>query len=80
MWKEINNQLYQKFEFKNFNSAFGFMSRVALAAEKNDHHPKWTNVWNVVEIWLITHYAGNIITDKDRKLASLIEEIYQAAK
>jgi 4a-hydroxytetrahydrobiopterin dehydratase len=80
MWKEINNQLYQKFEFKNFNSAFGFMSRVALAAEKNDHHPKWTNVWNVVEIWLSTHDAGNIITDKDRKLASLIEEIYQAAK
>jgi len=80
MWKEINNQLYQKFEFKDFNSAFGFMSRVALAAEKNDHHPKWTNVWNVVEIWLSTHDAGNIITDKDRKLASLIEEIYQAAK
>jgi len=80
MWKEINNQLYQKFEFKNFNSAFGFMSRVALAAEKNDHHPKWINVWNIVEIWLSTHDAGNIITDKDRKLASLIEEIYQAAK
>lgn len=80
MWKEINNQLYQKFEFKDFNSAFGFMSRVALAAEKNDHHPKWTNVWNVVEIWLSTHDAGNIITDKDRKLASLIEEIYHASK
>jgi 4a-hydroxytetrahydrobiopterin dehydratase len=80
MWKEINNQLYQKFEFKDFNSAFGFMSRVALAAEKNDHHPKWINVWNIVEIWLSTHDAGNIITDKDRKLASLIEEIYQAAK
>ena len=80
MWKEINNEVYQKFEFKNFNSACGFMSRVALAAEKNDHHPKWTNVWNVVEIWLSTHDAGNIITDKDRKLASLIEEIYQAAK
>jgi 4a-hydroxytetrahydrobiopterin dehydratase len=80
MWKEINNQLYQKFDFKDFNSAFGFMSRVALAAEKIDHHPKWTNVWNVVEIWLSTHDAGNIITDKDRKLALLIEEIYQAAK
>jgi len=80
MWKEINDQLYQKFEFENFNSAFGFMSRVALIAEKNDHHPKWTNVWNMVEIWLSTHDAGNIITEKDRKLASLIEEIYQASK
>jgi 4a-hydroxytetrahydrobiopterin dehydratase len=80
MWKEINDQLYQKFEFENFNSAFGFMSRVALIAEKNDHHPKWTNVWNVVEIWLSTHDAGNIITEKDRKLASLIDEIYQASK
>lgn len=80
MWKEINYQLYQKFEFKDFNSAFGFMSRVALAAEKNDHHPKWTNVWNVVEIWLSTHDAGNIITEKDKKLASLIDEIYQASK
>jgi len=80
MWKEINNQLYQKFEFNDFNSAFGFMSRVALAAEKIDHHPKWTNVWNVVEIWLSTHDAGNIVTDKDRRLASLIEEIYQTSK
>lgn len=80
MWKEINNQLYQKFEFNDFNSAFGFMSRVAIAAEKIDHHPKWTNVWNIVEIWLSTHDAGNIITDKDRLLASLIEEIYQTSK
>ena len=80
MWKEINNQLYQKFEFNDFNSAFGFMCRVALAAEKIDHHPKWTNVWNVVEIWLSTHDAGNIVTDKDRRLASLIEEIYQTSK
>jgi 4a-hydroxytetrahydrobiopterin dehydratase len=80
MWKEINNQLYQKFEFNDFNSAFGFMSRVALAAEKIDHHPKWTNVWNIVEIWLSTHDAGNIVTDKDRRLASLIEEIYQTSK
>ena len=80
MWKEINNQLYQKFEFNDFNSAFGFMRRVAIAAEKIDHHPKWTNVWNIVEIWLSTHDAGNIITDKDRLLASLIEEIYQTSK
>lgn len=80
MWQEINNQLYQKFVFQNFNSAFGFMSRVALAAEKSDHHPKWTNSWNVVEIWLSTHDAGNIITDKDKKLAALVDEIYLTSK
>jgi 4a-hydroxytetrahydrobiopterin dehydratase len=49
------------------------MTRVALAAEKMDHHPKWTNVWNTVEVWLSTHDAGDIVTDKDRKLAKLIE-------
>lgn len=80
MWQEVNNQLYQKFVFKDFNCAFGFMSRVALAAEKSDHHPKWTNVWNVVEIWLSTHDAGNIITDKDKQLAVLIDEIYLTSK
>jgi 4a-hydroxytetrahydrobiopterin dehydratase len=51
------------------------MSRVALIAEKMDHHPKWTNVWNSVEIWLSTHSAGDIITEKDKKLASAIDAI-----
>jgi 4a-hydroxytetrahydrobiopterin dehydratase len=51
------------------------MTRVALAAEKMDHHPKWTNVWNTVEIWLSTHSAGNAITDKDRKLAQQIDAL-----
>jgi 4a-hydroxytetrahydrobiopterin dehydratase len=72
-WTETNNTLYQKFEFKDFNAAFSFMTRVALAAEKMDHHPKWTNVWNTVEIWLSTHDAGDIVTDKDRKLAKTID-------
>jgi 4a-hydroxytetrahydrobiopterin dehydratase len=49
------------------------MTRVAIEAEKMDHHPKWTNVYNKVEIWLITHDAGNIITEKDKKLAALID-------
>jgi len=48
MWQEVNNSLYQKFEFKNFSEAFGFMTRVALEAEKLNHHPLWTNVWNSV--------------------------------
>lgn len=73
MWKEVNNTLHQKFEFKNFSEAFAFMTRVAIAAEKADHHPLWTNVYNKVEIWLSTHDAGNIVTDKDRKLAKVID-------
>ena len=75
MWEEKDNSLYRKFEFKDFNEAFGFMSRIALIAEKMDHHPKWTNVWNTVEIWLSTHSAGNAITDKDKKLASAIDAL-----
>lgn len=75
MWNEENNSLYRKFQFKNFNEAFGFMAQVALIAEKMDHHPKWTNVWNTVEIWLTTHDAGNTVTEKDRKLASQIDAL-----
>ncbi len=75
MWTENNNQLYQKFIFSDFNEAFGFMSRVALVAEKMDHHPTWTNVWNTVEIWLSTHDAGNIVTQKDKQLAQAIDRI-----
>jgi 4a-hydroxytetrahydrobiopterin dehydratase len=72
-WTEKDNTLYRKFEFADFSEAFAFMTRVALAAEKMDHHPKWTNVWNTVEVWLSTHDAGDIVTDKDRKLAKLID-------
>ena len=75
MWEEKNNTLYKKFEFKNFSEAFGFMARVALAAEKMDHHPLWTNVYNQVEIWLSTHDAGDIVTDKDRKLSAKIDAL-----
>jgi len=73
MWTENNNQLYKKFEFKDFSEAFGFMTRVAIEAEKMNHHPLWTNVYNRVEIWLTTHDAGNIVTDKDRELAGKID-------
>ena len=76
MWTSENNALYRKFEFKDFSAAFAFMTRVAFAAEKMDHHPKWTNVWNTVEIWLSTHSAGNTITEKDKKLAEEIDAIY----
>ena len=77
MWKEEKNKLYKKFEFKDFSEAFAFMTRVALAAEKANHHPLWTNVYNKVEIWLNTHDAGGIVTDKDRELAKLIDKIPQ---
>lgn len=73
MWKEQNNQLVRNFEFKDFVEAFSFMTKVALLAEKHNHHPEWSNVYNNVEIRLSTHDAGNIITDKDRKLAAAIE-------
>ena len=69
MWQEENNKLYRKFQFKNFSEAFAFMTRVALVAEKMDHHPLWTNVYNTLEVWLSTHDAGDIVTDKDRQLA-----------
>ena len=75
MWKEEKNTLYKKFEFKDFSEAFSFMTRVALAAEKMDHHPLWTNVYNQVEIWLSTHDAGDIVTDKDRALAKKIDAL-----
>lgn len=75
MWQEADNKLYRKFQFSNFSEAFAFMTRVALEAEKMDHHPLWTNVYNTVEIWLSTHDAGNVVTDKDRTLASRIDKL-----
>jgi len=73
MWEEKNNSLYCKFQFENFSEAFAFMTRVALEAEKMDHHPLWTNVYNTVEIWLSTHSAGDTVTEKDRQLAKKID-------
>ena len=75
MWKEEKNSLYRKFEFKDFSQAFAFMTRVALEAEKMNHHPTWSNVWNKVEIWLNTHDAGDTVTDRDRKLAQKIDAL-----
>lgn len=71
-WEVQNNCLYQKFKFKNFIEAWAFMSKVALLAEKANHHPEWKNVYNTVEIWLTTHDEGNSITEKDKVLAEKI--------
>jgi 4a-hydroxytetrahydrobiopterin dehydratase len=75
MWHETNNKLYRAFEFKDFSEAFSFMTRVALLAEKNNHHPTWTNTYNKVEIWLNTHDAGDVVTEKDRTLAKAIDKV-----
>lgn len=73
MWQETDQGLYKKFTFKDFKEAFAFMERVAAVAEAQQHHPRWTNVWNTVEIWLSTHDADDQITDKDRALAEAID-------
>jgi len=75
MWLEENNRLKKTFKFKDFQQAFGFMTRVAMLAEKMDHHPYWTNVYNIVTIELSTHDAGDIVTDKDRSLAKAIDKL-----
>lgn len=80
MWKEENNKLTASFEFKDFIDAFSFMTAVAMEAEKQNHHPNWSNVWNKVDIELTTHDAGNIITDKDVRLSKAIHSIYSKYK
>lgn len=75
MWKEENNCLKKVFTFKDFKEAFAFMTKVALIAEKMDHHPDWSNVYNTVTIKLSTHDAGNTVTERDKKLANAIDEL-----
>lgn len=77
MWTESNNQLSATFRFENFVQAFAFMTEVAFYAEQQGHHPNWSNVYNTVEIQLSTHDAGNVVTDKDHKLAQAIDKVYQ---
>jgi 4a-hydroxytetrahydrobiopterin dehydratase len=74
-WKEENNSLTRSFKFKDFVEAWSFMSKVALIAEKMNHHPEWSNVYNQVDITLTTHDKGNTITDKDRELAKKIDAL-----
>ncbi len=67
--------LIQSFQFKNFIEAWGFMSKVAILAEKHNHHPNWSNVYNQVTIRLNTHDDGDIVTDNDHKLAEAIDQL-----
>lgn len=76
MWTEQDNRLTATFTFPDFSAAFAFMTEVAFQAEKQNHHPDWSNVWNRVTIHLNTHDAGHIVTEKDRRLARSIDGIY----
>lgn len=73
-WQEVDGRdaIEKTFQFKDFNAAFGFMSRAALMAEKMDHHPEWFNVYNRVEVTLATHDAGGV-TALDAELAAFMD-------
>ncbi len=75
-WIEQDNKLVGEFLFKDFSQAWAFMTEIAMLAEKQNHHPEWTNVWNSVRIKLSTHDAGNVVTEKDRKLAESINKVF----
>lgn len=78
-WSEVagRDAIAKSFKFRDFNAAFGFMSRVAMMAERMDHHPEWSNVYNRVEITLSTHEAGGV-SERDIALAKFIEQAAQA--
>jgi 4a-hydroxytetrahydrobiopterin dehydratase len=73
-WTVEAGKLHREYRFANFSEAFGVMTRVALVAERLDHHPEWFNVWNTLRVDLATHDAGGI-TAKDFELASAMEQI-----
>jgi 4a-hydroxytetrahydrobiopterin dehydratase len=74
-WDERPDGLYRRFEFRNFADAWQFMSKVAELAEVQDHHPDWSNSYNVVEITLCSHDAGRTVTSRDHCLAKAINEL-----
>ena len=78
-WNKIEDEkkslLQRDFEFKDFSEAWGFMNRVALITEKLQHHPTWKNTYNSVTIELSTHDAGDVITEKDEKMAEAINQL-----
>ena len=75
MWTEKDNKLKADFQFDNFVDAFAFMTKVAIVSEKMNHHPNWSNVYNKVSIELTTHDAGNVVTERDHKLAKAIDKL-----
>ena len=75
MFRELDNTLQLRLQFVDFVAAFDFMTEVAALAEAHQHHPEWRNVYNLVEVVLTTHDAGNVVTEKDRALARAIEQL-----
>ena len=75
MFRELTNTLQLRLRFVDFVAAFDFMTEVAALAEAHQHHPEWRNVYNLVEITLTTHDAGNLVTEKDRALAQGIGQL-----
>ncbi|MFT4664516.1 MAG: 4a-hydroxytetrahydrobiopterin dehydratase [Polaribacter sp.] len=80
MWIEKDNSLQASLKFKNFREAFAFMTEVAFEAEKLNHHPNWSNVYNKVEFRLTTHDDGNTVTAKDHQLAKAIDGLFEKYK
>ena len=80
MWQTVENKLYRKITFKDFNEAFAFLRQLAELAERQQHHPTIKNKWNEVELWLSTHDAGDVVTEKDEQMAELIDELLKAPK
>lgn len=80
MWQETKHGLYKQFVFQDFKEAWSFMERVAAAANRLDHHPRWQNEWNVVDIWLSTHEESMQVTDRDHELANTIDTLVEPSK
>ena len=76
MWQNKENKLSKEFKFRDFSEAFAFMTQVAIEAEKQNHHPFWSNVYNTVQIELCTHDAGDIVTQRDKDLSVAIDRIF----
>lgn len=76
-WKEIDNSLEKSYKFDDFKSAMAFMVAVSYECEAAGHHPEWTNVYDRISVKLNTHDADNTVTEKDRKLAKKMDEVYK---
>jgi 4a-hydroxytetrahydrobiopterin dehydratase len=78
-WTEVEGKLHKKFKFPNFVEAMGWMVRVGIEAEKLGHHPIWTNIYNTVDVDLLTYDLGHVISNLDVALAEKMDELYLAA-
>ena len=77
-WHHVDGVLRREFEFKDFSEAFGFMTMVAMLAERRGHHPDWSNSWNKVRISLCSHDAGGVVTQRDHDFAAEVNLILQS--